>query len=177
MEITIQDADIEFIHEGNKVVIFDKTKFTEDEQNMALTFEQAWRAMICGCKVKRKEWKGYWDLKDDMIYIHCEDGEVLKLIDTKDLPFTINNMMQNDWELVSNTANIEDILNDTFDISEAIRRFKLGSEIGNKDFPTFGLKYNKKSNLCKVSGLQDLIKILMKEPSKFIESTAFYEIK
>lgn len=144
---------------------------------MALTFEQAYQAMICGCKVKRKEWKGYWDFKDDMIYIHCEDGEVLKFTDTQDLPFTISNMLKDDWELVPNDIDIESILTHTFGIAEAIRRFKLGAVISNKDFPLFQLSYNKKSNQCKISGLPDLIKILTKEPSKFIESTAFYEIK
>ena len=141
---------------------------------MALTFEQAYQAMICGCKIKRKEWKGYWDFKDDMIYIHCEDGEVLKITDTQDLPFTISHMFKNDWELVPNNIDTKFILTDTFDITEAIRRFRLGSVISNKEFPSFELSYNKKSNQCTIS---DLIKILTKDPSKFIESTAFYEIK
>lgn len=58
-----------------------------------------------GYKIKRKEWKGYWDLENGEVIMHCAtpDGDELTPInikDTDDIIFTLSNVAADDWEVV-----------------------------------------------------------------------------
>ena len=51
-----------------------------------------------GAKMKRANWKGYWEWRDNTIFMHCEDGRVLDIRETDDVAFTLDNILANDWE-------------------------------------------------------------------------------
>jgi hypothetical protein len=69
-----------------------------------MRFNQAIEKMEQGKKVKRKHWVGYWQLEDGAedkkIMMHCKDGQVLEVRETKDILFTLRNVSADDWVVV-----------------------------------------------------------------------------
>lgn len=51
-----------------------------------------------GKKIKRAAWGGYWIRNGDTIAIHCKDGTVLNIEDTKDTMGTLEQIVADDWE-------------------------------------------------------------------------------
>lgn len=62
-----------------------------------MTFKEAYEKMLQGYKIRRLQWKGYWEWENNTIMIHCWDGEVLDIRDTQDVKMTFDNMMSDDW--------------------------------------------------------------------------------
>lgn len=66
-----------------------------------MTFKSLYPDFISGVPIRREGWKGYWKYSYGEIMMHCKDGTVLNIKDTKDILFTISNIFQNDWEIVN----------------------------------------------------------------------------
>lgn len=64
-----------------------------------MKFEEAWKALQNGKKIKRPCFKGYWFMNPEtgVFTIHLENG---KDITYGKLGLTVMNIMENDWEIV-----------------------------------------------------------------------------
>ena len=96
-----------------------------------MKFEKAYEALKQGADIKREHWKGFWRKENDTIVMHCKDGRNLKITESEDIFFTINNMMADDWEIV-NSNEITDLSVTTFTFGEAIRQLKNGKKVARK---------------------------------------------
>jgi hypothetical protein len=69
-----------------------------------MTFKELFIDFISGTPIKRKPWGGYWiyNSKENDIVIHAKDGEQIYFSNVEDLPFTISNILQDDWEVATN---------------------------------------------------------------------------
>ena len=61
---------------------------------------------IGGTPVKRECWRGYWVYKRGNIYMHCADGNVINLLDTQDVMFTLSGILAKDWEVATKENSI-----------------------------------------------------------------------
>ncbi len=96
-----------------------------------MKFEKAYEALKQGADIKREHWKGFWRKENGTIVMHCKDGRNLKITESEDIFFTINNMMADDWEIV-NSNEITDLSVTTFTFGEAIRQLKNGKKVARK---------------------------------------------
>jgi hypothetical protein len=66
-----------------------------------LKFGQALKLMQEGEKVKLPSWGGYWcwDKEKETVMMHCKDGRVLDIRETRDVGFTLNNINSNEWKI------------------------------------------------------------------------------
>ena len=96
-----------------------------------MKFEKAYEALKQGADIKREHWKGFWRKENGTIVMHCKDGRNLKITESEDIFFTINNMMADDWEIV-NSNEITDLSVTTFTFGEAIRQLKNGKKVDRK---------------------------------------------
>lgn len=96
-----------------------------------MNFKRAYEALKQGADIKREHWKGFWRKENGTIVMHCKDGRNLKITESEDIFFTINNMMADDWEIV-NSNEITDLSVTTFTFGEAIRQLKNGKKVARK---------------------------------------------
>lgn len=97
-----------------------------------MNFKRAYEALKHGADIKREHWKGFWRKENGTIVMHCKDGRNLKITESEDIFFTINNMMAaDDWEIV-NSNEITDLSVTTFTFGEAIRQLKNGKKVARK---------------------------------------------
>lgn len=68
-----------------------------------MTFYQLFAYFAAGVPIKRKPWLGYWkyDIETDRVLIYTREGEVISLVETKDILFTISNIITDDWEIAT----------------------------------------------------------------------------
>ena len=53
-----------------------------------------------GHKIRRKYWIGYWQLVGDSeVYMYCNDGRIINIIESEDILYTLENMACDDWEI------------------------------------------------------------------------------
>ena len=59
-----------------------------------MRFNEAFKAMKEGHKVKLPSWDGYWvyEPDGDRIWMHCKGGKVLEIRETEVLTFTLENI-------------------------------------------------------------------------------------
>ena len=68
---------------------------------MGMSFEQAYHCLKQGSKIRRSGWGGYWYKKDDTIIIHTKDDTELDIRETKDVFYTLDNVLASDWMVVN----------------------------------------------------------------------------
>lgn len=64
-----------------------------------LTWNEAYERMLDGLKIKLPEWGGYWfwSLEYETIMIRTWDKQLLDIRDTKDVKFTFDFILRDDW--------------------------------------------------------------------------------
>ncbi len=67
-----------------------------------MSFKNLMSEFLAGTPIKRKVWRGYWIYKRGKIEIHTKTGEVINFLEVEDVMFTINGMLQDDWEIATN---------------------------------------------------------------------------
>ncbi len=67
-----------------------------------MSFKQLFSAFISGQPIKRKDWGGYWIYKHGHIIIITKENDIIDFRKVEDLPFTISQMLQDDWEIATN---------------------------------------------------------------------------
>lgn len=68
-------------------------------ENKTFTFEELFLKFVSGTPIKRTCWSGYWIYKYGKIEMHLKTGETIDFLETKDVLFTISNLLRNDWEI------------------------------------------------------------------------------
>ena len=97
-----------------------------------MRFNEAFKAMKEGHKVKLPSWAGYWvydPTNGGKIWMHCKDGRVLEIRETDDLSYTLENICSDEWIIAdeTNTPVLGGI--STFNFGEAIKYLKRGFRV------------------------------------------------
>ena len=76
----------------------------------SMEFNEAYGYLRKGKKIKLPEWGGYWYWSDDRntIMIHCKDGTEMDIRDTKDVGYTFDFIVRNDWIVVEENKDTEE---------------------------------------------------------------------
>lgn len=97
-------------------------------------FKEALIAIRCGHKVKLPSWGGYWcwDDEKDTISMHCKDGRVLDIRETRNVPYTLDNICSDEWMIADedNTPVLGGVA--TFGFGDAIKYLKRGMKVKRK---------------------------------------------
>lgn len=76
-----------------------------------------------GIPIKLPEWEGYWAWEEDSIKMHCKDGVVIDIRESKDISYTFGFIIRDDWMIADDETNSkllqEEVVN-TFSLGEAI---------------------------------------------------------
>ena len=106
-----------------------------------MRFNEAFKAMKEGHKVKLPSWGGYWvyDAEGDRIWMHCKDGRVLEIRETEVLSYTLENICSDEWIIADegNTPVLGGI--STFNFGEAIKYLKRGFKVARKGWNGKGI--------------------------------------
>ena len=96
-----------------------------------MRFNEAFKAMKEGHKVKLPSWAGYWvyDPDGDRIMMHCKCGRVLEIRETDRLSYTLDNICSDEWVIAdeTNTPELGGVA--TFSFGEAIKYLKRGFKV------------------------------------------------
>lgn len=65
-----------------------------------MDFRHAFFQMLNGKKIKLHDWSGYWAWENGTIMMHCKDGSVLDIRDTKNVAYTFINIIDKRWEVI-----------------------------------------------------------------------------
>lgn len=102
-----------------------------------MDFKKTLEALKNGCKVKLPSWKGYWVKEGDTIKMYCKDGRVLDIRESKDVFYTLSNIVSDEWEVMDD-CDI-DLNVQTFCFWEALRNLKEGKRVTRKGWNGKGL--------------------------------------
>lgn len=106
-----------------------------------MKFEQAFKAMKAGGKVKLPSWGGYWywDEEKQTIMIHTKDGDELDIRETDVVEYTTLNICSDEW-VIADEKNCPQIGGEaTFSFSEAIKYLKRGLRVARKGWNGKGI--------------------------------------
>lgn len=93
-----------------------------------MKFSEAFEALNKGCKIKLSHWVGYWQLENGRVMMHCKNGDVIDLQDSKDIVYTLSNIASDDWQIADKTYNVSELVK-TMQFGEAIRMMKQGKRV------------------------------------------------
>ena len=99
-----------------------------------MKFNEAFKTMKKGHRVKLPSWAGYWeyDADGDRIWMHCKGGRVLEIRKTKVLSYTLENICSDEW-IIADEANTPELGGvATFGFGEAIKYLKRGFKVARK---------------------------------------------
>lgn len=93
-----------------------------------MKFTEAFEALKKGEKIKLSHWTGYWQLENGRVIMYCKNGEAIDLQDSKDIIYTLSNIVSDDWQIADNTYNVSELVK-TMQFGEAIRMLKQGKRV------------------------------------------------
>lgn len=102
-----------------------------------MEFSKAYEALKQGKQIKRSHWAGCWERSGENIVMHCKNGEDILFTETKDVFFTVDNMIADDWEVTD--GGLPEVSIPTFTFGEAIRRMKQGHRVARKGWNGKGM--------------------------------------
>lgn len=113
-----------------------------------MRFEQAFKAMKHGAKVKLPSWGGYWcwDEEKETIMIHCRpqdsdkgQGPVLDIRETQRVEYTLANILSEDW-VIADENNCPVLGGESmFTFGDAIKYLKRGMKVTKKSWHKSGM--------------------------------------
>lgn len=99
-----------------------------------MRFDEAFKAMKQGAKVKLPSWGGYWYWSEEKktIIIHTKDGIEMDIRETQVPDYTFTNIACDDWVLADgqNCPELGGV--NTFSFGEAIKYLKRGMKVARK---------------------------------------------
>lgn len=99
-----------------------------------MRFDEAFKLMKQGKKIKLPSWGGYWTYEEetDRIMMHCKEGNVLEIRETDRLSYTLENILSDEWIVADeeNTPILGGVA--TFSFGEAIKYLKRGFRVARK---------------------------------------------
>lgn len=104
-----------------------------------MNFNEAFKLMKNGSKIKLPSWAGYWCWENDTIMMYCKDGQVLDIRETQVVDYTFSNVTSDEW-IVADEENTP-ILGGTalFNFGEAIKYLKRGMKVARKGWNGKGM--------------------------------------
>lgn len=99
-----------------------------------MKFEEAFKIMKQGGKVKLPSWGGYWywDPEKETIIMHTKDGQEMDIRETQSVVYTLQNILSDEW-IVANGQNCPQLGGEaTFSFGEAIKYLKRGMKVARK---------------------------------------------
>lgn len=113
-----------------------------------MNFEQAFKVMKQGAKVKLPSWGGYWcwNPEKETIMMHCRpqdadkgQGSILDIRETQRVEYTLQNILSADWKIAdeSNTPVLGGEA--TFGFDDAIKYLKRGLKVARKGWNGKGM--------------------------------------
>lgn len=106
-----------------------------------MNWNEAFKLMKQGNKIKLPSWAGYWywDQKVQTIMMHCKDCETVDIRDTKVVDYTFSNIASDEW-VVASKENTPILGGEaTFNFEEALKYLKRGLKICRKGWNGKGL--------------------------------------
>ena len=102
-----------------------------------MRFENVFQALKEGKKIKRTVWRGFWQLENGKVMMHCKDGKVMDIQETKDIIYTLSNIAADDWEVVDEEYTFETV--NTMRFGEALRCLKAGQRVARRGWNGKGM--------------------------------------
>lgn len=102
-----------------------------------MIWEEALQAMKEGHRVRLPEWVGYWFIKNNTILIHCSEGTVIDIRDTKEPLITVEFMTRDDWEIADDLNKSHNLA--YMDFGEALKHLKCGNKLTRKGWNGHGM--------------------------------------
>ena len=96
-----------------------------------MKFEQIFKEMKKGAKVKLPSWGGYWywDEEKQTIMMHTKDGEELDIRETQRVEYTTLNILSEDWQ-IADSENCPELGGEAmFSFENALRYLKRGMKV------------------------------------------------
>lgn len=96
-----------------------------------MEFGEALDAMKQGAKVKLPSWGGYWywDSDKETIMMHTKEGNELDIRETDRVPYTLDNMLSDEW-IIADETNCPELGGEAaFSFGEAIKYLKRGFKV------------------------------------------------
>ena len=96
-----------------------------------MEFKQALNLMKKGVPMKLSSWGGYWywDSNKETIMMHTKDGNELDIRETDRVPYTLDNMLSDEW-IIADETNCPELGGEaTFSFGEAIKYLKRGLKV------------------------------------------------
>ena len=101
-----------------------------------MKFAQALELLKEGHAVKLPHWAGYWKKEGDTIMMHCRDGEVVNILYTEDVFYTLGNIASEEW-MSCEPAELP--VTATMNFGKALRKAKSGCLIARKGWNGKGM--------------------------------------
>lgn len=106
-----------------------------------MLWNEAFKLMKDGRKVKLPSWGGYWywDKDKETIIIHCKDDNELDIRETQVVDYTFSNIASDEWILATgqNTPILGGVA--TFNFGEALKYLKRGLKVSRKGWNGKGM--------------------------------------
>ena len=106
-----------------------------------MRFDEAFKAMKQGAKVKLPSWGGYWywSKEKQTIIIHTKDGIEMDIRETQVPDYTFSNIACDDWVLADeqNCPELGGV--NTFSFGEAIKYMKRGMKVARRGWNGKGM--------------------------------------
>lgn len=106
-----------------------------------MLWNETFKLMKEGHKVKLPSWGGYWywDKDKETIIIHCKDDNELDIRETQVVEYTFSNIASDEWILATgeNTPILGGIA--TFNFGEALKYLKRGLKVCRKGWNGKGM--------------------------------------
>ena len=96
-----------------------------------MEFKQALNLMKKGVPMKLSSWGGYWywDSNKETIMMHTKEGNELDIRETDRVPYTLDNMLSDEW-IIADETNCPELGGEaTFSFGEAIKYVKRGLKV------------------------------------------------
>lgn len=85
-----------------------------------MKFQAAYAYLKRGHAITLPEWGGFWawDEEFETIVMHLRNGDVMDLLVTSDLDYTLSFMFRDDWEVLRDVSETEHVMNNLADSIE-----------------------------------------------------------
>lgn len=93
-----------------------------------MNFTEVFEALKRGEKIKLSHWTGYWQLENGRVMMHCKNGDIIDLQDSKDIVYTLSGIASDDWQIVDKNYEVSEFIK-TMQFGEAIRMMKQGKRV------------------------------------------------
>ena len=106
-----------------------------------MKFNDAFKAMKDGKKIKLPSWGGYWywDEEKQTIIMHTKEGKKLDIRETERVEYTLGNIISDEWIIADeeNTPVLGGVA--TFNFGEAIKYLKRGFKVKRRGWNGKGI--------------------------------------